>query len=103
MTPNLGQGACQAIEDAIVLGACLKKNGSVESGLLEYERRRMPRTRPLVLHSRWLGVIAQAENPVLCWARNAAMRMTPKRIAARQMKSLMDFELLALSEAALFT
>jgi 2-polyprenyl-6-methoxyphenol hydroxylase-like FAD-dependent oxidoreductase len=29
MTPNLGQGACQAIEDAVVLASCLKTNATV--------------------------------------------------------------------------
>jgi 2-polyprenyl-6-methoxyphenol hydroxylase-like FAD-dependent oxidoreductase len=27
MTPNLGQGACQAIEDAVVLACTLKEEG----------------------------------------------------------------------------
>ena len=31
MTPNLGQGACQAIEDSVVLAACLKKHANIES------------------------------------------------------------------------
>ncbi len=26
LTPNLGQGACQAIEDAIILAECIKNN-----------------------------------------------------------------------------
>ncbi len=95
MTPNLGQGACQAMEDGILLAACLKKSSRVDSGLLEYERRRMPRTRQFVLRARRLGVIAQWENPALCWLRDTAMRATPKQIAARQMKLLLDFEILA--------
>ena len=33
MTPNLGQGACQAIEDAVVLAACLAKSQHIESAL----------------------------------------------------------------------
>jgi 2-polyprenyl-6-methoxyphenol hydroxylase-like FAD-dependent oxidoreductase len=103
MTPNLGQGACQAIEDAVVLGACLKENGRVESALLEYERQRMERTRQFVLRSRWLGVIAQGENAILCWVRDTAMRATPKQIATRQVKSMLGFEILSSSERALFS
>lgn len=103
MTPNLGQGACQAIEDAVVLGICLKKNGHVEPALLEYERRRMPRTKQFVLRSRWLGAVAQIENAALCWIRDAAMRATPKTIAARQIKSMLNFEILAPFERAMFT
>jgi 2-polyprenyl-6-methoxyphenol hydroxylase-like FAD-dependent oxidoreductase len=103
MTPNLGQGACQAIEDAVVLAACLKKNASVTSALLEYERRRIPRTRKFVLGSRWFGVIAQRQNPALCWLRNAAIRATPQWITARQVKSLLAFEILTASERLLFS
>jgi 2-polyprenyl-6-methoxyphenol hydroxylase-like FAD-dependent oxidoreductase len=102
MTPNMGQGACQAIEDAVVLAACLRKNGSVESGLLEYERRRRPRTKRFVLQSRRLGAFAQKENPILCLARDALIRMTPRRITAGQMNSLLSFEILAPSERRLF-
>lgn len=102
MTPNLGQGACQGIEDAVVLGACLKKHSSVESALQEYSRRRVPRTKQFVLQSRRLGEIAQLQNRGFCWARDAAMRMLPRRIAARQMKSMLDFELLEASERELF-
>jgi 2-polyprenyl-6-methoxyphenol hydroxylase-like FAD-dependent oxidoreductase len=103
MTPNLGQGAGQAIEDAVVLAVCLKKNGDVEPALLEYERRRMPRTKQFVLRSRWFGAVAQIENAALCWMRDAAMRAMPKQIAARQMNSLLKAEILAPFERAMFT
>jgi 2-polyprenyl-6-methoxyphenol hydroxylase-like FAD-dependent oxidoreductase len=36
MTPNLGQGGCQAIEDAIVLAACLGASSTVATALREY-------------------------------------------------------------------
>ena len=103
MTPNLGQGACQAIEDAVVLAACLKTNAPVEDALLQYERRRMARTTQIVLSSRRLGALAQAENAFLCLMRNAAMRATPRSIAARQMRALLDFEPLTESERRLFS
>ena len=46
MVPYLAQGACQALEDAWVLGVCLGRHGDaeVEAGLQEYEQRRRPRT-----------------------------------------------------------
>ncbi|HEY3824979.1 MAG TPA: FAD-dependent monooxygenase [Bryobacteraceae bacterium] len=103
MTPNLGQGACQAMEDAVVLAACLKKVGKIEPALAEYERRRVPRTREVLLRSRRLGVVAQWENPALCWLRDSVMRMTPSGAAARQMKALLDVEILTSPERAHFT
>jgi 2-polyprenyl-6-methoxyphenol hydroxylase-like FAD-dependent oxidoreductase len=103
MTPNLGQGACQAIEDAVVLAACLKTNASVDGALLQYERRRISRTKQIVLSSRRLGSVAQAENALVCWVRNAAMQAAPRSLAARQTRALLDFEPLTESERRLFS
>lgn len=102
MTPNLGQGACQAIEDAVVLAACLKKHGRVEPALHEYEKRRMPRTRDFVLRSRTFGVLAQWENPVMRAVRDASLRLMPKQMAMRQLKSLLDFRIVTPEEERLF-
>ena len=101
-TPNLGQGACQAIEDAVVIAACLKTSGRVEPGLMEYQRRRMPRVAQVSLRSRNLGVVGQLENPALCWLRDSIMRISPNGAALRQMKSLLGVEILTPTERALF-
>lgn len=50
-----------------------------------------------------VGAVAQIESAALCWVRDAAMRATPKQIAARQMKSMLNFEILAPLERAMFT
>jgi len=102
MTPNLGQGACQAIEDSVVLAACLKTGGQVEGALQEYERRRMPRTNAIVIRARRSGVVAQLEHPALCWIRDCAMRLAPPELAVRQMKSISGAEILTPAERALF-
>jgi len=101
MTPNLGQGACQALEDAVVLAVCLKKSADVASGLADYQRRRIPRVRAVVLQSRQIGQAAQWEHPVLCWLRDAATRATPGSLAARSMESVSGREILTADEAAL--
>lgn len=48
MTPNLGQGACQAVEDAVVLADCLSNLRDVSKALRTYESRRIGRTTALV-------------------------------------------------------
>jgi 2-polyprenyl-6-methoxyphenol hydroxylase-like FAD-dependent oxidoreductase len=101
MTPNLGQGACQAIEDGVVLAALLKSVPRIEEALAEYERRRLDRTRKILLWSRWLGKIAQIENPVLCALRDFGMRMAPKQSGPRQMRALFGAEILRQEEQAL--
>ena len=45
MTPNLGQGACQAIEDAVVLGAVACPGVPLAAALARYGTLRRPRTR----------------------------------------------------------
>jgi 2-polyprenyl-6-methoxyphenol hydroxylase-like FAD-dependent oxidoreductase len=101
MTPNLGQGGCQAIEDSVVLAACLKSSGQIEPALLAYERRRLNRTRKVLLLSRRFGDVAQLENPVLCALRDLVLGLTPKSAGPRRMNSLFGAEILTLDEEAL--
>ena len=52
-TPTLGQGGCQAMEDALMLSRCLvTTNISVEDALLRYEKARKSRTADLVMKAR---------------------------------------------------
>jgi len=52
-TPDLGQGGCQAMEDAIVLAEMLKVNNlSIEDCLRRYEALRNERTADLILKAR---------------------------------------------------
>jgi 2-polyprenyl-6-methoxyphenol hydroxylase-like FAD-dependent oxidoreductase len=101
-TPNLGQGACQAIEDAVVIAASLKTAPRLEPGLLEYERRRIPRVSQISRRSRNMGVVAQLENPAACWLRDSMMRLAPNGAGLRQMKSLLEVEILTPAERAIF-
>jgi 2-polyprenyl-6-methoxyphenol hydroxylase-like FAD-dependent oxidoreductase len=90
MTPNLGQGAGQAIEDAVVLDACLAATSSLEDALLQYEKRRIARANSIVRASRRFGAVAQWSNPVAAWLRDRAMSLMPASIAINQARRLMD-------------
>jgi 2-polyprenyl-6-methoxyphenol hydroxylase-like FAD-dependent oxidoreductase len=79
MTPDLGQGACQAIEDAIVLSGCLEEVGDLEAALKLYEARRVGRVAYVVRRSRRLGRVGQLENPLACRLRDAAIKAIPRR------------------------
>jgi 2-polyprenyl-6-methoxyphenol hydroxylase-like FAD-dependent oxidoreductase len=92
MTPNLGQGACQAIEDAIVVAASLKHSKNAEAGLGEYERRRIPRTAEIVLQSRRLGQFAQWEDPLASGLRNLAIRAMPDALAKNQIQRIVGYD-----------
>ena len=91
MTPNLGQGACQALEDALVLAECVNGGSDVPSALRRYEKRRMARANAMVIHSRRFGSLAQLEHPLLIAARNAIMRRIPQRMRARGMEAMVGF------------
>jgi len=45
MVPNLGQGACQALEDAVMLATCLQAQPDIAQGLRAYEHKRVEHTR----------------------------------------------------------
>jgi 2-polyprenyl-6-methoxyphenol hydroxylase-like FAD-dependent oxidoreductase len=92
MTPNLGQGASQALEDAAVLGKTAREHGEPEPLLREYERRRIKRANTIVRRSWQTGRVAQARNPLVCAVRNAALRVTPARIQKSQQQRLLRFD-----------
>jgi 2-polyprenyl-6-methoxyphenol hydroxylase-like FAD-dependent oxidoreductase len=94
MTPNLGQGACQAIEDAVKLARCLEELGEVDvpSALRRYEELRRERVAWIVRRSRTLGRVGQLENPILCQLRDAALKATPVQVQLRQFERVMLYE-----------
>jgi len=97
-TPNLGQGACQAIEDAVALARCLEQvaqtnaRDGVPSALRRYENLRGERTAWIVRRSRALGRIGQIENPLLCRLRDAVLKATPTRTQLRQLDQVLRYE-----------
>ena len=91
MTPDLGQGACQAIEDAVVLAACLEEEKDPVAGLRRYESLRQPRTADIVTKAARMGGIAQWQNPVLCGLRDWLNRSVPQRQLEKQVSRLWRF------------
>ncbi|MCY1030714.1 FAD-dependent monooxygenase [Corallococcus sp. BB11-1] len=88
MTPNLGQGGCQAIEDAVVLADCLAAPGPVEDALRAYEARRLTRANQMVVRSRQMGRVGQWENGAARFVRDSLLRCVPASMAAQQIREL---------------
>jgi 2-polyprenyl-6-methoxyphenol hydroxylase-like FAD-dependent oxidoreductase len=80
LTPNLGQGACMAMEDALVLANCLKQRTDVSDGFRLYESMRFHRIRSAIWRSRWLGTVGQLENRLIVSLRNAITKALPGRL-----------------------
>jgi len=85
-TPNMGQGACMAVEDAAVLANTLVAESDTEEAFKIFERKRIGRTTRIVNISWTIGKMAQEQNPFLAGVRNVAIRMMPARIAEKQIK-----------------
>jgi 2-polyprenyl-6-methoxyphenol hydroxylase-like FAD-dependent oxidoreductase len=92
MTPNLGQGAGQALEDAVVLGACLRAGSDPASALRTYEDKRRARTAAVVRQSRLFGQLAQSERRPVCWLRDAIFRWTPTWLQFRQLRRFAGYQ-----------
>ncbi len=92
MTPNLGQGACQAIEDALVLAGCLAKFEDVAMALVQYENLRRPRTSLITKRSRQTGQVGQWSNPFLIWLRKPVARLLLPKLQARQLDAILGYE-----------
>jgi 2-polyprenyl-6-methoxyphenol hydroxylase-like FAD-dependent oxidoreductase len=96
MTPNLGQGACQAMEDAVVLGAvldgaALDEPAGVAAALARYDKLRRPRTQAVVRRSRRIGRVAQWSSRPAVTARGLTLRMTPGRTFVSRLRPILDW------------
>jgi len=83
MTPNLGQGAAQALEDAVTLTAEVGPAatlGEVAAGLARYEAARRPRVAALVRNSRRAGEVFGARGRVTAGLRDLVLRAIPARV-----------------------
>lgn len=92
MTPDLGQGGGQAIEDAVVLDACLSANEDYVAAFRDYESRRLARTGRVVREARRFGRMGQIENAGLCSLRNVVVRTMPASFTLRSLRWLYDFD-----------
>ncbi len=89
-TPNLGQGANMAIDDAIVLARALRDEDSLPLALARYERERLERTRLIVKRSWAFGRLFRWTSRPAVMMRELLMRRTP----ARMMTDLLRWQIL---------
>src|SRR5262249_14522838 len=92
MTPNLGQGACQAIEDGIVLADCVAATDDMADALKAYEARRLERANKVVEQSRRIGKLVQNDNPLVCKVRDFVTRLTPASLQMKQLSWIIEHE-----------
>lgn len=90
MTPNLGQGACQALEDAVVLAGIAGDSGQ-DCDLTRYDRERRPRTRMIAARSDLLGTVGQFSSRPAVAVRDAVLRLTPSTAQFRALAPVLDW------------
>lgn len=86
MSPNLGQGGAQAIEDGVVLAAACGAEPDLPSALARYDRERRPRTQQIARTARRIARVGQQlTHPGAVAVRNTAIALTPAPLALRAM------------------
>ncbi|MCB2174312.1 MAG: FAD-dependent monooxygenase [Actinomycetales bacterium] len=86
MTPNQGQGAAMAIEDALAVALALR--GGVDGALERYARMRSRRVRRVQLSSRLIGRVAHTGGPRVARMRDAVLGLAPATSGGRAVRRL---------------
>jgi len=94
-TPNLGQGGCMALEDALVLAQCVRAVKSIEPALRRYEKLRQSRTRHVQQRSLLMGRIGQWQNRAIVGGRHVVTNLLPARIFEYNLRRLYSYRSLA--------
>ena len=90
MTPNLGQGACQALEDAAVISWLAAGTGpdAVTGMLARYTAARLPRTTDVVRWSRRAATMTTWASPPAVAFRNTVARLTGRLAPGAALRGL---------------
>lgn len=86
VTPDIGQGACLALEDAVALAGELS-TAAVPEALASYDATRRLRTQALARESGRIGRMLMNPNPIVTGLRDASATVVPASLA---MKTIAD-------------
>lgn len=90
VTPNMGQGACQAIEDAFVLAVYLRTYWGHVDGHIEafyrFEQARKPYASAVKAEARVQLKLGQLRHPLAVAAREAMLRNVPPRVLEKKLR-----------------
>jgi len=87
MEPNLGQGGCQSLEDAIALGIATR-TGDIHQVLPRFEKMRLKRVRKFVSLSKQGAIAPHHLSKSLSRIAKAGMKLVMPLAAKRQMAFL---------------
>jgi 2-polyprenyl-6-methoxyphenol hydroxylase-like FAD-dependent oxidoreductase len=81
--PQTGQGAAQAMVDAVALAKALGDGADVDRALRVYEHDRRRKTAALLKQGRRTARIMRITNPLVCSLREVVLRLAPVNALAR--------------------
>lgn len=90
-TPNLGQGACQSIEDAYIIGKLLERTDNFNQVFKDFQKIRRKKVDFVVSTSRKIGQFSQWEKANAL--RNFLMRMVPERFNRKLVERVVELEM----------
>jgi 2-polyprenyl-6-methoxyphenol hydroxylase-like FAD-dependent oxidoreductase len=93
MTPDLGQGACQALEDAAELAtlAAQATPTDIPAALDRYDALRRARTSMMVRRSRTIARLAHLQGPLRCTLRDRLTAAAGPLIRTRAVGELLEW------------
>lgn len=91
-TPNLGQGACMAIEDAVVLARALAETRDVAAAFVHYEKARIGRAAAIARMSRLWGAVGLWQRAPLVSLRDAFYRRAPQSWFERALRFQYEYD-----------
>jgi len=83
-TPNLGQGACQAIEDAWVLAEEVSANANIEKSLVNFQKRRIEKAK-FITNTSWLFSQMTNTSGLMKTIVKMVLRATPAAVNRKQL------------------
>jgi 2-polyprenyl-6-methoxyphenol hydroxylase-like FAD-dependent oxidoreductase len=92
ITPNVGQGACMAIEDAACLVKQLIGAADLPAAFRAYEAKRRPRTAYVARQARRIGAIGQWEQPWIVKGRDLLTRMVLAHSPDMQLNAIYAYQ-----------
>ncbi|OBC15914.1 FAD-binding monooxygenase [Mycobacterium sp. 852013-50091_SCH5140682] len=88
MRPHLGQGGCQGLEDAAVLGELAGLAPDLATAFAQFTTRRRRRVQMIVRESRLIGRIVNLRPPVLSAAAIRASALVPEFVLTRHLATI---------------
>lgn len=89
-TPNMGQGACQAVEDAYIIGKLLENSKNYNQIFEEFQKIRRKKVDNVVRTSWKIGKISQWENGNSL--RNVLMKLIPESVNHQLIEKVIRLE-----------